>query len=162
MPDQPFVDNDYLLQKFPGKGGWTYAEIPEVLQDKSTPFGWVKVRGTIDGYELKGYKLAPMGNSRLFLPVKAEIRKKIGKQEGDSVRIILYRDMLPLDVPEEIIECFSLEPPQAYENFMKFSESEQKYYLKWVYDAKTDETKASRILTMMDKLAAGKKFYDTD
>lgn len=162
MPDEPLIDNDYLLQKFPGKGGWTYAEIPEVLQDKSTPFGWVKVRGTIDGYELKGYKLAPMGNGRLFLPVKAEIRKRIGKREGDSVRIILYRDMLPLDVPEEIIECFSLEPPAAYENFKKLSESEQKNYLKWVYDAKTDETKASRILTMMDKLAAGKKFYDND
>jgi len=42
------VNNTYLLKKFPGKGGWTYASIPEVLQDKKVPFGWVKVCGTID------------------------------------------------------------------------------------------------------------------
>jgi bifunctional DNA-binding transcriptional regulator/antitoxin component of YhaV-PrlF toxin-antitoxin module len=162
MTDIPLVDGDYLLQKFPGKGGWTYAQIPEVLQDKSFPFGWVRVCGSIDDYELKGYKLAPMGNGQLFLPVKAEIRKKIGKQEGDTVKIILYKDTLPLEVPQEIIDCFSMEPPKAYENFQKFSESEQKYYLQWVYDAKTEDTKASRIVKMMDRLAVGKKFYEPD
>ena len=72
----PLVDNEYILQKFPGKGGWTYAAIPEVLQNKNNPFGWAKVNGTIDGFELKHYKLMPMGNSQLFLPVKSELRKK--------------------------------------------------------------------------------------
>ena len=64
--NRPLVDSLYLLKKFPGKGGWTYAEIPEVLQDKDNPFGWVKVSGNIDGYELKQYKLMPMGNGKLF------------------------------------------------------------------------------------------------
>ena len=36
------VNNTYLLKKFPEKGGWTYASIPKVLQDKTVPFGWVK------------------------------------------------------------------------------------------------------------------------
>lgn len=27
---KPLVDKDCLLEKFSGKGGWTYAEIPEV------------------------------------------------------------------------------------------------------------------------------------
>jgi hypothetical protein len=43
--EKPLLDQTYTLQRFQGKGGWTYAEIPEVAQDKSTPFGWVKVRG---------------------------------------------------------------------------------------------------------------------
>ena len=73
----PLVNAEYLLKKHPGKGGWTYAEIPEILQNKKNPFGWVKVRGNIDGFELKQYKLMPMGNNQLFLPVKAEIRKKV-------------------------------------------------------------------------------------
>ena len=60
--EKPLVNQDYLLQKFPGKGGWTYAEIPEVLQDKHAPFGWVKVKGSIDGYQFKNYRLMPMGN----------------------------------------------------------------------------------------------------
>jgi hypothetical protein len=43
--EKPLVENKYLLQKIPGKGGWTYAAIPEVLKSKNTPFGWVKVKG---------------------------------------------------------------------------------------------------------------------
>lgn len=162
MPEKPLVNNDYLLQKFPGKGGWTYAEIPEVLQDKSTPFGWVKVRGTIDGYELKGYKLAPMGNGRLFLPVKSAIRKKIGKEEGDTVHVVLYKDELPMEIPDEIVECFKNEPPKAWEVFRNFSESEQRHYLNWIYESKKDDTKAERIVKMMDRLLLGKKMYDPD
>ena len=76
---EALVDNVYVLEKFPGKGGWTFARIPEISQDKKQPFGWKKVRGTIDGYEIRKYHLMPMGNGLLFLPVKAEIRKKIGK-----------------------------------------------------------------------------------
>jgi len=30
----PLVDQDYLLQKYPGKGGWTFAMLPEIQQDK--------------------------------------------------------------------------------------------------------------------------------
>lgn len=40
-----------------------------------------------------------MGNGKLFLPVKAEIRKKIKKAEGDKVHVILYPDNEPLEVP---------------------------------------------------------------
>ena len=54
---QPLVNNDYILEKFPGKGGWTYAAIPEIIQNKSNPFGWVNVRGFIDNYEIQHYKL---------------------------------------------------------------------------------------------------------
>ena len=50
---KPLVDKKYLLEKFSGKGGWTFARIPEILQNKNAPFGWVKVRGTIDGYKIK-------------------------------------------------------------------------------------------------------------
>ncbi|MEY3398621.1 MAG: hypothetical protein RL220_1215, partial [Bacteroidota bacterium] len=77
------VDKAYRLEKFPGKGGWTYARIPEILQDKHSPFGWVRVKGSIDDVEFSSYHLMPMGNGQLFLPVKADIRKKIGKKEGD-------------------------------------------------------------------------------
>lgn len=159
--DQTLITNgQFLLQKFNGKGGWTYAEIPAVPNDIRRPFGWVRVRGNIDGYELKSYKLMPMGNGRLFLPVKAEIRKKIGKKEGDTVKVVLYLDALPLDVPQEIIECFGMEDPKAYEVFSSLTEGNQKGYLNWIYDAKTDDTKAERIAKMMDRLMKGLGMYD--
>jgi hypothetical protein len=148
----PLVDKEYRLEKFPGKGGWTYALIPEVPPDKKAHFGWVRVRGSIDGYALTGCRLMPMGQDRVMFPVKAEIRKKIGKQAGDVVRIILYADEAPLEVPEELLACFALEPSQAYQAFLKLKEWEQKSYLGWIYDAKKEDTKAERILKMMDRL----------
>lgn len=157
--EKALVDKKYLLEKFPGKGGWTYAVIPEILQSKETPFGWVKVRGFVDGFEIKKYNLAPMGNGRLFLPVRAEIRKKIKKSAGDYVHIVLYPDHEPLEVPEELLLCLQ-EEPEALRFFNTLSEAEKIYYIKWVYSARKDETKVNRIAKTLDRLTKHLKFYD--
>ena len=154
------VNRTFLLQKFAGKGGWTYALIPEIVQNQKTPFGWMVVSGSIDAFELKKHKLMPMGNGKLFLPVKAAIRKKIGKQAGDYVKIVLYVDESKLVIPSEILDCFENETAACYKNFLAFTENEQKVYLDWIYSAKTAETKAMRILKMMDRLQKNLKFYD--
>ncbi len=158
---KPLVDQQYLLERFPGKGGWTYARIPEIAQDKSSPFGWVKVKGTIDGYEIKQYHLMPMGNGNLFLPVKADIRKKIKKQEGDKVHVTLYLDNDPLVVPDEMLMCLEDEP-SAQRFFNSLSESEKKYYVNWIYDAKRFETKVRRLAKAINRLANGEKFYNVE
>ncbi|MDD5150107.1 MAG: YdeI/OmpD-associated family protein [Flavobacterium sp.] len=147
----PLVDKEYLLEKFQGKGGWTFARIPEIVQNKNKPFGWVRVRGTIDKFEIKNYNLQPMGNGNLFLPVKAEIRKKIRKEEGDYVRIILFTDNFPTEITEELKLCL-MDVPNAYEAFLSYSNGEQKTFLEWIYSAKTDATKVERIAKMIDKI----------
>src|SRR5690606_16307993 len=119
-------------------------------------FGMVKVKGKIDDYELAGYNLMPMGTGQLFLPVKAEIRKKIGKKEGDWVQVILYADNSALGIPEELIDCLKDEP-KAYESFIKLSEGAQKEFRDWVYSAKKDDTKVDRIAKMIDLLVQGKR-----
>lgn len=48
--DIPIIDAIVLLEKFSGKGGWTYAALPGVKTIKSNPFGWQKVRGFIDDF----------------------------------------------------------------------------------------------------------------
>ena len=150
--DKPLVSRQYLLEKYPGKGGWTYAAIPEILQDKHAWFGWVKVRGSIDSYEIKNYNLMPMGNGTLFLPVKSEIRKKIGKQAGDMVTVILYADKGPTDIPEELMVCLQSDQT-AYNVFMGLSDGEKKWYVEWIYSAKKEETKIDRIAQMLNKLS---------
>lgn len=156
----PLVNGSYLLEKFPGKGGWTYARIPEVLQNKNNPFGWVQVRGTVDGYALNQYKLMPMGNGQLFLPVKAAIRKQIRKEAGDYVTIVLYADASRIEIPEDIIACFKNEPQQIYENFLQFTEGEQKAYLDWIAAAKNEETKVNRIVMMMERISNKLRLHD--
>jgi hypothetical protein len=158
---KPIVDKKYKLEKFHGKGGWTYARIPEISQDKKAHFGWVKVRGTIDGYEIRKYHLMPMGNGKLFLPVKAEIRKKIKKEEGDFVHVILFPDNKPLEIPEEMELCIKDEPA-AWKFFKSLSESEKKFYVTWVYAAKRIDTKVNRMTKTVDRLRRGLKMYEKE
>lgn len=108
------VNKTYLLKKFPGKGGWTYAEIPEIKPNTNMPFGWVQVSGWIDDYRLEKIKLMPMGNGNLFLAVKASIRKAIMKEAGDRVKVHLELDERDIEIPEEIIECLTIESNQPY------------------------------------------------
>jgi len=149
--EKPLVDKDYLLQKYPGKGGWTYAAIPEVTPEKHAWFGWVKVRGSIDGYEISNYHLMRMGSDTLFLPVKAAIRKQIGKNEGDWVHVILYSEELPAVTPHDFTLCLQDEP-KAHERFKQLSAGEQKELVDWIYAAPRDDTKVERMAQAIDKL----------
>lgn len=156
---KPLINTRYKLERFPGKGGWTYARIPEILQDKCKPFGWVKVKGTIDGHKISKCHLMPMGNRQLFLPVRAEIRKKIGKHAGDTVHVVLYADDDALEIPSEMIDCLKDEPP-ALRFFQSLSEGERHHYVRWVYSAKKEPTRVGRLAKAVGRLASGLRFYD--
>lgn len=155
----PLIKGTFFMEKYPGKGGWTYVTIPGVSQDKKARFGWVRVKGTIDRYPIKNYKLMPMGGGRLFLPIKTEIRKKIGKEAGDHVKIVLYADHDPLEIPEELLMCLK-EEPRAYRIFLSFTESEQKGYIDWIYSAKREQTKADRIAKTIERTLQGLNLWE--
>jgi hypothetical protein len=153
------VNGIYLLEKFGGKGGWTYVALPEVAPDKHAPFGWIKVKGTIDDYELSNCRLMPLGNGVLFLPVKAAIRKQIGKRQGDRVSLVLVADDNPIAIPEELLQCLQ-DYPAEHDIFLSYSEGAQKAFIDWIYSAKTESTKADRIAKMLDKLLLRQKLGD--
>jgi hypothetical protein len=79
---------DAVLRKSgENKGAWTSVKMDGSAQFFGTR-GLVKIRGEIDGEPFESSFMA-LGDGTHMLPVKAAVRKAIGKSEGDTVRVRL-------------------------------------------------------------------------
>lgn len=133
-----------------GSGG-AYVRIPF---DVEKTFGKkrVKVRADIEGETYRG-SLVRMGSDFHILGIRKDIRQKIGKCIGDTVRISLEEDRGPREVaiPPDLMEALSNDAP-AHAAFLVQSYSHQKEYVQWIEEAKHPQTRQNRITRTLEML----------
>ena len=75
------VDNQELKLEYKrGFGAWTYHLRILGTADIEGNWGFLKVSGTIDGYEVKSINLAPRKNEDKIISINRKIREAIGKK----------------------------------------------------------------------------------
>lgn len=148
------------LLQFAEKGektGWTYLDIPATIANEIKPNNKLsfRVKGFLDGLAINGLALIPMGEGDFILPVKAALRKALGKHKGAVVKLQLEVDLdFKIEMPDDLAECFADEP-KALHNFNRLPKSHQHYYFKWINEAKTEDTRTKRIAATLNAASKG-------
>lgn len=145
-----------LIHQFAEQGektGWTYVEIPTDIALRLKPGNKksFRVRGMLDSTPIDGMALTPMGEGRFIMALNAEVRKQIRKEAGAMLQLTLEEDVdYHVDIPDDLLECFDYEDPSAMEFFNGLPKSHRDYFIKWIETAKTDETRAKRIINTVN------------
>jgi bifunctional DNA-binding transcriptional regulator/antitoxin component of YhaV-PrlF toxin-antitoxin module len=150
---QEIFNSHLILEKYPGKGGWIYAIVENVPKQPKTAKGnWLTLSGNIDGLALPILKLWPQGGGKMFLPINAEIRKKIGKNEGDSVHIILYGvQEIPIANLADFEETLQYEP-LAQKYYSTLSEIEKKQVYDFIFSKSDIQFQIDQMATALKLL----------
>ena len=145
-----------IIQKFANKGektGWTYVDVPlDVLtklkrKDKKE----FRIKGVIDDVAFERLATYPIGDGNFIIAINAELRKKLGKKEGAMVSVKLELDKSEALKSQELIDCLN-EDAVAKKQFDALLPSHQNYYHRYVYTAKGADTKAGRIINIINAM----------
>jgi hypothetical protein len=150
------------LKKFESQGektGWTYIEVPADIaqQLKKNNKRSFRVKGSLDQSVISGIALLPMGGGSFIMAINAKLRKAIGKKNGAMVKVRLQEDKSPFRFNQDFMDCLSDEPA-AREFFNTLPGSHQRYFSKWIDDAKMDATRTKRIAMAINALVKKKGY----
>jgi hypothetical protein len=141
------------------KTGWTYVTVPGdiALQLKPGNKREFKVKGKLDNYEIQRVSLLPMGNGSFIMALNATIRKAIGKTKGAMLNLQLQEDKSEFVFNSDFMVCLADEPA-AEKYFQTLTGGHQRYFSKWIDDAKTEPTKVKRITKAVNALSRNMGF----
>ena len=152
------------IEKYGSQGektGWTYIAIPPDLAETLKPGirQSFRVKGKLDQHKIAGVAILPVGGGQFILPLNATIRKAIRKKQGAMLQVDLQEDKAPFVFNATFLECLADEP-QAQAMFQSLTGSHQRYFSKWIDEAKTEATRVKRIAMAVTALGRNMGFSE--
>jgi hypothetical protein len=143
------------------KTGWTYIEISAAQANKINPGVKViyRVKGMLDDFSFEKTAIMPMGDGGFIMPLNGKIRKAIGKKMGDKLTVQIEVDSRQIQPSADFMVCLK-QDPEAQKFFKTLPGSHQRYFSKWIDDAKTMQTKTKRIVMAMTGLSKKQGFSE--
>ena len=137
-------------------GGGAFVDVPfdveEVFGSKKP-----KVKAMIEGIPYRGLLVRRGGPNHMLIILKG-IREQIGKSFGDEVTVTVEPDSEPrlIEIPKDLLKELKKDK-EAKAFFDKLSYTHQKEYVRWVEEAKKEETRQNRIVKTMEMLKKEKR-----
>lgn len=153
------------IEKFDKKGektGWTYILVPSVQanQIKANFKKSFRVKGKIDEVQVAGLAMVPMGAGDFIIALKASLRKTLKKDLGNVVELALEEDKdFKIEMPEDLRSCL-MDEAYLMEQFLKQAKSHQNYYINWINEAKTIDTRTKRIVLTVQAMEKKQSFSE--
>ncbi len=129
---------------------------PYDVEEEFGTQGRVPVKATFDGTPYTG-SLVKYGQPEHMIGVLKAVRQRIGKGVGDAVEVVLSKDEAErtIDTPNDLKSMLKKEGLMAA--FEELSYTHQKEYVRWIEEAKKEETRQRRLAKCVEMLKAGIK-----
>ncbi|HEY3902586.1 MAG TPA: YdeI/OmpD-associated family protein [Streptosporangiaceae bacterium] len=113
------------------------------------------VTATVNGFTWRTSVTRMGGEFALGFP--REVREKAGVQAGDEIEVILALDAAPREVkvPPILAQALAADPVAATA-FERMAFTHRKEYVRWVTEAKKDETRQRRVEQAVTMIRDGK------
>ena len=139
-----------------GPGGGAFVLFPYDVEKEFGTRGKVPVQATLDGVAYRG-SLIRYGAPEHMLGVLKAIREETGKDVGDSLEVVLWKDEAErtVEVPEDLAALMKKEKLLPF--FEKLSYTHRKEYCRWITEAKKPETRMRRLEKCVEMIRSGVK-----
>jgi hypothetical protein len=137
-------------------GGGACVFFPYDMEKEFGTKGRVPVKATFNGVPYAG-SMIKYGFPQHMLPILKAIREKIGKGPGDTVDVVVWKDeeVRTVEIPAAFKALLKKEGLIA--GFEKMSYTHRKEYVRWIAEAKKEETRQNRSVKAIAMLKKGVK-----
>jgi hypothetical protein len=143
------------IESAPGGSG-AFVLFPYDVEKEFSTKGRIPVKATFDGVPYTG-SLMKYGHPQHMLGILKSLREQLGKQPGDKVKVELWKDeqLRTIETPADFAALLKKE--KLLPVFEKLSYTHRKEYVRWITEAKKEETRTNRLTKSIAMLRKGIK-----